>query len=93
MEKTNQSLNHSINQVIANPELLNHKGELKMLYRVCITYSPNSVFYVSKNGFTREKSEAVQYPRDLAETTANALNYLDKEYAGSVEDIASFEEV
>ena len=58
-----------------------------MLYRVCVTYNKYSVFYVSKDGFTREKSEAVQYPRDLAEATVNALNFLD------VEDIAFFEEV
>lgn len=64
-----------------------------MLYRVCIAYNKNSVFYVSKNGFTHEKSEAVQYPRDLAEVTANALNFLDKEYAGDIEDIAFFKEV
>jgi hypothetical protein len=64
-----------------------------MLYRVCIAYNKNSVFYVSKDGFAYEKSEAVQYPRDLAEATVNALNFLDKEYAGNVEDIAFFEEV
>lgn len=64
-----------------------------MLYRVYTAYNRNSVFYVSKNGFTHEKSEAVLYTKELAEATVNALNFLDKEYAGNVEDIAFFEEV
>lgn len=64
-----------------------------MLYRVCIAYNKNSVFYVSKNGFTPEKSEAALYTKELAEATTNALNFLDKEYSGGIEDLAFFEEV